>query len=283
MHQEPEIRFLRRASRGFTLVEMIVSIVLAGIIIGMVGVFGRAQLEAYIDVSNRAELTEAADTALRRISRELESALPNSVRVSGDGNFLEYVPIRDAGRYRADFGGGANDDPLDFGSNTDDRFDVLGPNVTIRQGDQLAIFNLGQDGSDVYAGTSRRPAIPGVALNNVRFTPGGTQFPLASPQNRFQIVGGPVTYECSVAQGTLVRHWCYNFQAVQPSVFGALPVHAACPNVQAAVLVNNVQRCQFSYAPAVQQRNGLVVLRLTLGRNGEAVQLMHQVHVLNTP
>ena len=39
----------------------------------------------------------------------------------------------------------------------------------------------------------------------------------------------------------------------------------------------------FDYTPAVLQRNGLVVMRLTLSRNGESVEIMHQVDVLNTP
>lgn len=269
-------------SRGFTLVEMIIAIVITGILVGIVGMFGRRQIDAYIDVSNRVELADAADTALRRIARDLQSALPNSVRQSGN-SYLEYVPIRDAGRYRADFGGGASDDPLDFGSNADASFDVFGPPVTIRTGDQLVIFNLGQTGSDVYAGTSRRTATPGVALSKVSFTPGGTQFPLASPQSRFQIVGGPVTYECNVAQGTLVRHWCYDFQPIQPTAFGSLPAHAACAAEQSAVLVSDVAFCSFNYSTAVSQRNGLVVLRLSLSRNGETVELLHQVDVLNTP
>ena len=50
-----------------------------------------------------------------------------------------------------------------------------------------------------------------------------------------------------------------------------------------AVLVGDVTSCSFSYLPAVLQRNGLVVLRLTLTRNGESVELLHQVDVLNTP
>lgn len=294
MRRVSDSSLLPVGQRGFTLVEMIVAIVITGILLGMVGMFGRRQIESYMDVSARAELSDAADTALRRIARDLQSALPNSVRVSADSKFLEYVPIRDAGRYRADFGGGATDDPLDFGSNTDNSFEVFGPPVTIRTGDQLVIFNLGQQGSggqpgsDVYEGSSRRAATVGTNLSKVTFTPGGTQFPLASPQSRFQIVGGPVTYECAANAanpelGTVIRHWCYNFQTAQPSAFGSLGVHAACSAVQSAVLVSDVKSCAFRYDPAVLQRNGLVVLRLTLGRNNEVVELLHQVEVLNTP
>jgi MSHA biogenesis protein MshO len=262
--------------RGFTLVEMIISIVITGIVVSMVAMFGRGQVDAYIDAGNRAELSDAADTTLRRIARELQAALPNSVRVSLAGNFLEFVPIRDAGRYRAeiDVGPPLRNDTLDFGNNADSSFEALGPPVTISAGDQLVVFNLGQLGSDVYAGTSRRAATAGVGVNSITFAPAGTQFPLASPQSRFQIVGGPVTYECAGA--TLVRHSGYGFLPAQPVAFGGL-------GGVAAVMTDNVTGCAFNYTPAILQRNGLVVLRLTLTRNGESVELLHQVDVQNTP
>ena len=41
--------------------------------------------------------------------------------------------------------------------------------------------------------------------------------------------------------------------------------------------------CAISYAPGVQQRNGIVSIRLTLTGNGESVTLMQQVDVLNSP
>ena len=269
-----------RAERGFTLVEMIIAIVITGILVAMVSMFGRRQIESYIDIGNRADLSDAADTALRRIARDLQAALPNSVR-NESANFLEFVPIADAGRYRADVGTSAADDALDFGNNADTSFDVFGPPVTIRNGDQLVVFNLGQSGSDVYAGSSRRAATPGTGLSKVTFAPAGTQFPLASPQHRFQIVGAPVTYECAAdaatpALGRLIRHTGYGFRNPQPDDFSAL-------GGTSAVLVGDVASCSFRYEPAVLQRNGMVVIRLTLTRNDESVQLLHQVDVLNTP
>ena len=163
---------------------------------------------------------------------------------------------------------------LDFSSSGDNSFDVLGPAVTVLAGDQLVIFNLGQSGSDVYDGTSSRAATAGVGLSTLSFTSTGTQFPLASPNNRFQIVGAPVTYECSGTQ--LLRRTGYGFKPIQPQNFAAL-------GGSVSVLAENVSNCSFSYTPAVLQRNGLAVLRLSLSKNGETVELLHQVAILNTP
>jgi len=282
MRRATDFRPFLTVDRGFTLVEMIVAIVITGVLVGMVGIFGRRQIEAYFDITNRAELSDAADTALRRIARDLQAALPNSVR-NDSANFLEFVPIADAGRYRADIGGVAiannpgcsvqpDDDPLEFPTDPNRSFDVLGPPIKISAGDRVVIFNLGQPGSDVYEMSSSRIAnTTGGALCKVGFD--GAPFPLASPQNRFQIVGAPITYEC--APPNIVRHRNYGFVDPQPTTFATSHL--------SEILVDHVESCTFSYVPAVLQRNGLVVLRLKLTLNGESVELLQQVDVLNTP
>lgn len=273
---------------GVTLIEMIVAIVVGGILMAMVGMFARWQIQAYQDVSSRAALTDAADTAVGRLARELQSALPNSVRVSG--NYLEFIPIRDAGRYRAETSGGA-DFPLDFGvSATATSFDVLGPPVDISNSapaDQVVIYNLGINGADAYADPPQnrnQPANTGAGLSRVQIS-GGFRFPFASPSNRFQVVGNPVTFECDLNNGVIRRYWSYGFRTSQP-------VTAADLSGSSAVLVDNVDRnpdpslgpgCSFNYVPGALQRNGLVFIYLRLAANGETVNLMQQVEVLNTP
>lgn len=267
-----------RVDRGFTLVEMIVAIVITGILVGMVGIFGRQQIDAYFDISNRAELSDAADTALRRVARDLQSALPNSVRVDATNRFLEYVPIVDAGRYRADVGdnsggndGGSVTGVLDFGV-ADSNFQVLGPPIDLSDAARLVVFNLGIPDSDIYEGSSSTAVSSYDAGTQIlSFTSKTFRYP--SPQNRFQVVGTPVTYEC--APPNVLRHRNYGFSSTQLTSFAA--------PAQSDILVSNVDTCAFSYTPAVLQRNGLVVLRLKLTINGESVALMHQVDVLNTP
>ncbi|TAN77825.1 MAG: type II secretion system protein, partial [Gallionella sp.] len=62
---------------------MVMVIVITGIIGSMVAVFIKAPVQQYFDVARRADMTDTADTALRRITRDLRLALPNSVRVTG--------------------------------------------------------------------------------------------------------------------------------------------------------------------------------------------------------
>ena len=70
------------ARRGFTLVELVAVIALTGIVVGIVSVFIRLPMQAYQDIQKRAEIVDAADTLFSRLKRDLQTALPNSVRVT---------------------------------------------------------------------------------------------------------------------------------------------------------------------------------------------------------
>ena len=94
------MRNLTKQQTGFTLVEMIMVIVITGIIGGIVAMFLKAPIQQYMDVARRAELTDIADTAVRRMARDVRTAVPNSVRPQGQSTYVEFLPTRDGGRYR---------------------------------------------------------------------------------------------------------------------------------------------------------------------------------------
>lgn len=256
---------------GFTLVEMIIVIAITAIVGSMVAVFMRAPLESYVAQDRRARLADAADTAMRRMMRDIRLALPNSVRVASVGNvlYLEFLATRNGGRYRAQGGG----DILDFMA-ADSSFDVLGPAITMQAGDRIAVYNLGIPGADAWAGDtlatySGAPgSVTSIAMN-------AKLFPLASPGNRFQIVEGPVSYVCDPASGTLMRYWGYAPDVVQPTSFIAATPHA--------LLANRIRTCRFEYQPGVTERGGLVSIMLSLIRENETVRLYATSQVSNQP
>src|SRR3954454_6592125 len=88
---------------GFTLVEMVTVIAITGIVAAAVAVFLRVPLQADQDAQRRAVISDAADTAFSRIKRDLQTALPNSVRVPSVGAafYLEFLEVRAGGRYRS--------------------------------------------------------------------------------------------------------------------------------------------------------------------------------------
>ena len=207
--------------RGFTLVEGIVVLVITAIL-AVMATFFVAPLQQSLDVVTRADLTDTADTALQRIGREAQLALPNSVRVTSDipGNrYLEFLAVRTAGRYRGDTGGAnANVCPADGsglgtpGSDqlsfdvSDGCFKTVGkiPNPAVGARDYLVLNNMGDGfaGQDAYAaGAANRAKM--IAIDSAtetgrdKITFNATTFNGAlhnSPGQRFFITSGPVSY-----------------------------------------------------------------------------------------
>ncbi len=256
---------------GFTLIEMIIVIAITAIIGSMVALFLRAPLESYVAQDRRARLADTADTALRRMGRDIRLALPNSVRVTSAGGafYLEFLGTRSGGRYRAQGGG----DILDF-TTADTSFDVLGPAIAMQAGDRIAVYNLGIPGADAWAGDTLA-AYAGANGSVSNITIAAKQFPLASPGSRFQVVDGPVSYVCNPATGTLTRYWGY---AISTSQLTAFP--AGTPQ---ALLATHVNGCSFDYQPGVTERSGLVSMTLSLSQANETVRLYATTQVSNQP
>ena len=275
--QPPLLRILRprhsciSAQRGFTLIEAVMVIAITGIIASMVAVFIATPVKGYFDSARRAELTDTADTAIRRISRDVHLALPNSVRLANP-QVIEFLQTRTGGRYRVD--GTGIEDILDFTNPTDTTFDVLGPTVTLVAGDQIVIYNLGITGADAYVGNNRRAYNgAGGIVTNVPIT-STTTFPLDSPGHRFQVVDTPVTYICNPGAGTLTRYWGYTIVDPQPN-----PPTGG----NNALLATNVSNCTFTYTQGVTERSGLVSIQLAITQDNETVSLYHAVQVSNVP
>ena len=79
-------RLFTPVARGFTLMEMVVVIAIAGVVAAGVALFIRLPVQGAMDTVRRAEYSDIADTALRRLARDVRRALPNSVRVAQVGN-----------------------------------------------------------------------------------------------------------------------------------------------------------------------------------------------------
>lgn len=269
---------------GFTLLEMTMTIAIAGIVAGMAVLFMQQPIMAYFDAARRAAAGDVADLALRRIVRELRRALPNSVRVGADGLSLEYIPTLAGGRYAE--GTAA---PCFVGGCTSVK--TLGSLIAAAGqyvGASLVIFNYYNNAGGDCAAATLPSAYCGHNLATISATSAGagqdtfafaaTRFYPAggSPNARFSIVGGPVSFVCapSAGGGVLTRHWGYARQAAQPASF----VGAA-----SAQLAGGVSACVFRYQAGVSQRHGLASLRLSIANAGETVTLYQDVHIDNAP
>jgi MSHA biogenesis protein MshO len=269
---------------GFTLVEAIMVIVITGILAGMVAVFIKAPVDGYVDSVRRAELTDAADTALRRISRDVRTALPNSFRLAsvGGSSCVEFLPTLGGGRYRVapktDSTALPVGDVLDFAI-ADTSFDVLAysnlpDSFAGAVSQHVVIYNLGSDPDNAYALLNNRSKIDTAVASlatKANITMAAKQFPHESPGKRFQVIpNNSLVYSCS--GGMIYRS--------TPAISS---VPAACP-AAGSILVSNVDcaNTSFRYSP-VSARNGLLAMTLTLTKSGESVRIYHEVQVSNVP
>ncbi len=280
----------RRFVSGFTLIEALVSIVILGIIAGMVAVFIRAPVDAYLDTASRAALTESADGAIKRMRRDIQAALPNSFRppANGDTACFEFLPMVASGRYRtaADSGNDANDNVLDF-TIADTGFDALahlGLNL-VGNTHEVVIYNLGIPGANAYA-TPRenRAAIAAVAIPaaggaaaTITLAGAGLRFPFESPGRRFQVI-----------ENQAVRYSCVGGSVWRSRAAIANAAMATCPAAGGDELVRNVNCAGsfFTYVPANATREGMVEILLTLtspAPQSETIRLYDRVSVNNAP
>jgi MSHA biogenesis protein MshO len=256
--------------RGFSLIELIVALVAAGIVAAGLMLWMARPLQALQDSHGQAAAIDQAERIGSRLSAELPQALPNSVRIACNGRCLEFLPVVAWGDYRSATPG----DTLDFAV-SDDRFDVLMPMSAVPQpGMQVVINNLNalpSGSGSAYsedANNNRSSIVAGSTLQQIRMAP--KQFPAPSAAQRFFIVDRPVSWFCQPAAGggELRRYSGYPVQGVQP----------ANPS-SGDVFAGGIVDCAFDLTAP-----DLVTLRLQVGGPGGAqMGLLTQVALDHTP
>ena len=295
---------VRALPRGFTLVELVMVIALAGAVAVLISTALSRPLEGFVAQSRRAELVDLAAGALNRMARDIRLAVPNSVRVRGSSE-IEMLNVLDAGRYRPNRVGG---DGLQFAPGTApactasfnalsglgqcSAFQVLASGLNLAGARWLVVYNIGAQsggnpvaGANIWAGAGAggahvitpdgsNIAATSLAGNETLLTVtppagGSFNFAYASPQRRFYLADQIVGYRCDLVSGQLLR---FTRNARTPAYSGS-----------SALQASHVTGCSLTYQPGSTQRAALVNLRLQLTLEGESIELFQQVHVDNAP
>ncbi len=293
----------RRPKTGFTLIEMITVLALMGIIGAAFAVFLRPAAVAFQNQTTRAALVDAAESALRRMARDIRIAAPNSVRITntGSGFALEMVPTVDGGRYCAN---GLADcatasQILDFTA-ADTDFDVLGcfedSGFLASSGTASYRLTLGNSGNEIYSGSPAviTPAGTSITLTTTSGACGsgssrnhvtlGSAFLFGeqSPRQRLFVVpsaSAPVTYLCDTTAGTLTRYAGYSFQSAQPTTAAAIGAAASTALMSKGIPTSG---CSVTSTTSSVQNTGIVILTLSLANAGETVTLVHEAPLDNS-
>lgn len=286
--------------RGFTLVELVVAIVIAALIAGFVGMFMATPIEEYYSQEYRGDLADSADSIARSFDQDVSVALPNSVRVTPNGQEWAVEMLATAGSARywttGESKGGALED-LDFASPPDTQFATDGAFVPTppAAGVQLAINNQ-TAAPGAYSPASRvmTPAATAVAIttagneSSVKMTP-GFRFAGTSPTSTVYVVTQAVAYICNQKTGALTRYAGYTLAANATARDSDAKLLAAGPKT-VSVVGRFIRVCRFAWTNGTPNHGGLLSLELTLvnsgntlANNGGTLSLFRQVAVQGVP
>jgi len=270
-------------------VELVVVIVIVGILSAMGGMIITNHMEGYAGLRRRAELVDSAESALRRMQRDIRAALPNSVRTFNSNEAISFLHTTAGGRYRSQPPG----ETLHF-DRQDNSTDIIGrlytSNETITNS-SICVYNTGQNPTNAYNGTNISPItnVTNGSNSSEQIEFQSINFPYSSPYQRFFVVDSQVCYVYDNLDNTLIRYERDSSTTAPDDEFPNNNDIVAPDNLTSGdwsngeLLARHVQSASFIYHPGTPSRSGLMTLKLSLKDNGEQISLLHQVHVLNFP
>lgn len=255
--------------RGFTLIEMVISIILLAVVGLFLGSVIRQGLGIYVDSSAREVLIQQGRFVTERLGRELREAVPNSVLVNDDQTCIEFLPITNSAIYSAL--------PSAAGP-----FRLLPINKQVTQGERLVV--LPRDAQALLGYPSPNAEQIALITQSVVFDvsnqltmvdvpiSAASPFSLQSPSRRVYFYRTPVAF--CYRDNRLYRYADYDFtrSALEPSELGT-----------EILMAENLRNARFEVAEPQLQRNGLIKIELIFADRGEEVRFDHDALIYNTP
>jgi MSHA biogenesis protein MshO len=259
--------------RGFTLLELVVSIAISSIVIVFAAMFISAPLGAYEQSNRRAVLAEDAAGAWPTMENDLRNALPNSLRARRQGNnvVIEMLEIADWARYLAT--PAATTDTAGVIRNFTHGIDTAT--------NYLSVNNTGIAPRDAYlpASASMTPAGSTIHIlaqgtgDRIITTPAPAATLTGSPQQLIYVVRGPVTYLCNENTGTLTRYSGYTIAGIHAQRDTANELTNAGATSQ--LVAQGLATCNFDVLGPLPNVIQQVSIRFTTTRANDTVSTLH--------
>ena len=286
-----------RVSKGFTLIELCMVMVLLGMTAMGAGGIIKASSQIFIDVSEREALTSNVRFSVERLNREIRTALPNSVRVFSDETVkcLEYIPTLVIGISLEVPAVPEATDPEGADTTlTLVRFDdsllsgVVHVVVNPLAVDQ--VYDTIEKSTIRYALDSEGRGSIGKIIDNLWTIELEEQvyFKENSPTKRIFFVNEPVAYCAS--EGLLTRYTDYGFNGIEldengKALTGQLDINDEPLTGVGVLMAESIDLAgtSFTVKKASSFRNTLVDITLQFSKNTEYLTFHNQAQVLNVP
>lgn len=312
---------IRPTVRGFTLIELVVVIVLTGIIALIVARNISRPVAGFVDLGQRAALVDAAELTLRRMSREIRLALPNSLRITDGATqymsdcdapsssaqcAVEILRTLNGGRYRrlpdGSPGplppcGSPGQDRIRFTA-SNDCFEILGDMsgtlpVAAPGADQddclagtvdcLVIFNTGQAGANAW-NADNIAGLQAASANAITFDISG-----GAGVTRFPFPSPRQRFQIvDMPVSFVCNPGAGTGEISRRAEYAITAAQSVNPGAPGAVLGDRITACAFKYIQGSHSRNALLLVDLTLEStdsqgNTNKVRLMNEIQVPNVP
>lgn len=258
---------------GFTLVELIITITIFSTLSVGIWQFLASTTEAVIDTGERQRIANIGWVISEKISRNIRTALPNSVRINNDGSCVEYIPTKAGSVY------------LSAPINVVESDEVTTANFidynasTVESNDRLAIFPADNSSSYLLSSPSSiSPTISSLSTNDAETTIGlssNHQFSAHSPQRRVFVVQDP-------------RRYCFvNNQLIESRAYGFNTAFEAnvSPSYE-AVVGSDIQNGLFAYNEGSFARNAVVSVSFDVVASNvknDRQSITQEVQIRNVP
>lgn len=265
-------------NKGFTMIEIIIVISIAGIIATAISVFMKTPVIAYSQTIKRAELADQAFLTVKKIKHDVRMALPNSIRTVTVGNkvYLELITVSNGGKYRSQDNETNTGDVLDF-TTLDNSFDVLSNTMTFRGGEKIVVANIGSPGYDAYSLDNMSDYVGALNTSVDKIVISPKKFPLESSNESFYVVDKVMSYVCDKTNQTLTKYWGYPISSSQPTN----NLEAPLLNASSSLVTSDLKDCAFVYNEGVNTRNAIVTIFIKLQNEAQEATLYNDTYVRN--
>jgi MSHA biogenesis protein MshO len=252
-----------KLQKGFSLIELISVLVILGLLSSIGVSFVVKTMQSYQQTQAMAKLTMHARQAMERMSRQLRSALPYSVRIVNSGQCIEFMPIASGGFYLNPVADTKN------AAAAQSSISVAPHQIDFGAANYLSIGAM--SAAEIYGGAGQSIALVASRTATSISLSAAKTWLRNSINKRFYLLNSPQAF-------------CVD--ANQLRFFENQSMSAASINTVAgfSLLANNVSaNTPFQLTMASDNRNTEILLQLTFTEAGQSLSFTQQVMIRNVP